>query len=512
MIKKIYGAPGTGKTTKMLDLLQMEIEGGTTLERIAFVTHTVAAKIEAKDRIQKIISITDEKVQLRYFRTIHGICYVENDLKRDNVMQSEDYLSFGETVGVPFSSNFTSDVDMDGLPIGYNLSGGNEILAVRQFAAAQREFVSDLQDQWPEWVSPALMRDVITGFAAWKAKNAKFDFVDMLHLYEKHGEPLDVEVVFIDEAQDLSKLQWGIVHKMMARANRVYIAGDDDQSIYAFIGADRYGFLDEKYDELEVLPITYRLKSNIWKHAQGIISQVSRRQHKEIEVRGEGGIIDFYNNDLLYIDIEDMSTMIIARHHFQLQRLARSLEARGIPYKGRGREVHGTDQARAVHAYFRARSGEPIPLREAALITRFIGEKDATKRLRSEARNDPGLHIAKDQMAKEFNINWEAQWELYLARNRAEAAKNDIIRNILNYAGLDGLVSEPKVSLTTYHGCKGREADHVICLTDCFKSAYESAMRDPDDERRLAYVGVTRARERLTIVPPTSDLWMRAMI
>lgn len=506
MKHKIFGAPGTGKTTRMLDLLQKEIEAGTPLHRIAFVTHTVSAKLEAISRIQKLVRITDEKVQLRYFRTIHGICYAENDLKRDNVMQASDYLAFGDAIGIPFSANFTSDLDMDGLPVGYNLSGGNEILAVRQLAAARQLAVSEMQHEWPRWASYRLMKEVITSFDKWKKKHAKFDFVDMLFLYRDYGEPLDIDVMFIDEAQDLSKLQWSIVRKMFARTPRVYIAGDDDQSIYAFIGADRYGFLDFESDSDEILPTSYRLKQTIWNHAQSIIRQVSRRQDKIIEV-SNGGIIDYYNNDILYLDISG-ETMIIARHHAQLQRLAKSLEVRGIPYTGRSREIAGTDQALAVHAYFRARKGEKISLYDASRIMRFAGEKEEAKRLRAEDRNNPGLFIEKEQI----KIDWGAQWDRYLARNRAEIYKNELIRNILNHVGLDGLVNEPKVSLTTYHGCKGREADHVICLTDCFKKAYETAQRNPEDEKRLAYVGVTRAKERLTIVMPTSDMWMRSML
>ncbi len=509
MIKKIYGAPGTGKTTRMLNLLQEEIEAGTPLERIAFLTHTVAAKLEVKERIQSILTISNEKKQLRYFRTIHGVCYVESDLKRNNVMQAGDYLDFGAHIGVAFSTNFNVDVDMDGLPIGFNLSGGNAILASRQFAAAQCVHVSDVPMEWPIGVSPQLMREVITGYKKFKEHHAKFDFVDMLYLYDKHGQPLDIDVMFIDEAQDLSILQWRIVNKMMARATKVYIAGDDDQAIYAFIGADPYGFLHYESDEIEILPISYRLKDNVWNYAKNIISGVKERQSKEIQTRGHGGTITFYNNDLLYFDFDTSeSTMIIARHHQQLQRLAKSLEDRGIPYKGKGVNIHKNGQASAVRAYHTAKKGHPISVKDASEIAKFSNQKDYSIALRNESRNDPHLFIDKSHL----NINWDAPWVQYLSRNSGEQMKNEIMRNILNHIGLEGIVSEPRINITTYHGSKGREADHVICLTDCFRKAYEGAMRDPDAERRLAYVGVTRAKEKLTIIPPQTDMWMRTMI
>lgn len=509
MITKIYGAPGTGKTTRMLDLLKQEIESGTPLQNIAFVTHTVAARLEAKERVQQIIPITSEKDQLRYFRTIHGICYMENNLSRENVMQPKDYLDFGSQIGIPFSVNFTEENDMDGFPIGFNVSGGNEILSVRQYAAAQGVNVSDIKDRWPNWISPKIMRNVIVGFKEWKELNSKFDFVDLLHLYDHFGEPLDIESMFIDEAQDLSILQWKIVRKMMKKAKRVYIAGDDDQSIYAFIGADRYGFLDCECNNIEILPKTWRLKDNIWYFAQNIIYHVNKRQIKNIETRGEGGDIQYFNSNPLYLPINPKeTTMVIARHHKQLNAFSKSLELRGIPFKGKGREIHGTEQARAVHAYFRARDGEPLLLRDAALILKFIGDHKGYLKLLKEGRENPELMISKDQL----EINWEVNWVRYLARSNAEISKNELIRNILNGIGLPGIVNEPQISLTTYHGSKGRQADHVILMTDCYRRAYEYAMRHPDDERRVSYVGVTRAREKLTIIAPKTDMWMRSLI
>jgi DNA helicase-2/ATP-dependent DNA helicase PcrA len=497
----------------MLDLLLSEIKNGIPLERIAFLSHTISARLEAKKRVQSIITITNEKDQLRYFRTIHGICYMENSLSRDNVMQPKDYLDFAKSIGIAFSVNFTADCDMDGLPIGFNISGGNEILATRQFAAAQCKLVSEVKDHWPNWIAPNLMKEAIVGFEDWKKQKSKFDFVDMLFLYRDYGEALDIDVLFIDEAQDLSKLQWQIVLKMMPKAKRVYIAGDDDQSIYAFIGADRYGFLDHKCDKTEILPKTWRLKQNVWDFAQKIISPITKRQVKDITTQGEGGHISYFNSNILYLPLNPKkTTMIIARHHKILQNLAQSLELRGIPFKGKGKEIHGGEQTRAVHAYFRARNGENISLRDAAMMLKFIGNAEGVKELRREARDNPALCISKEQLKKRFKVDWGRNWVTYIARYNTEITKNEIIRNILNTAGLPGIIDEPNIVLSTYHGCKGREADEVILLTDCYRKAYEYSNLYPDDERRLAYVGVTRAKEKLTIVAPDTDMWIRSLI
>ena len=47
-----------------------------------------------------------------------------------------------------------------------------------------------------------------------------------------------LEVVFIDEAQDLSPLQWKMVHLLEANSKEMFVAGDDDQAIFRYAGAD----------------------------------------------------------------------------------------------------------------------------------------------------------------------------------------------------------------------------------------------------------------------------------
>lgn len=502
MIKtKIYGAPGTGKTTRLLGILAQEVSDGTPVDRIAFVTHTVAARREAIDRLQ----IAEDK--LRFFRTIHGICYAQIGLHREQVMQASDYMDFGDSIGLKFSVNFTRDTDMDGLPFGFLHSVGNEVLAARQLAAAKMCKITDVTDSWPQTVDHDSMRKTLDAYREWKRRFTKFDFVDMLQMYMRTGEPIDADVGIIDEAQDLSPQQWQIVEKMMANVKRLYIAGDDDQSIYAFIGADRYGFLDHKVDRDEVLPKTWRLLDNVWRYAVEIIRSVDRRKDKNIQTRGEGGDIDYYNCDISRVPIKTSeSTMFISRHNGQLDDLAEELTSRGIPFEGRGWTPYGSTAVRAINTLLSMRAGKSVGLRDAALVLDRTGNKDAAKSLRDLSRKDPAATITSHP-----DINVNADWVRYLARSPTDVQKNQIIRAILNSVGWPGVLEPPKVSLSTYHGSKGREADHVVLLTDCYRKAYDSARMDPDDERRISYVGVTRAKSRVSIILPQTELYMRAL-
>ena len=69
------------------------------------------------------------------------------------------------------------------------------------------------------------------------------------------------------------------------------------------------------------------------------------------------------------------------------------------------------------------------------------------------------------------------------------------------------LQAAPKCSISTIHAAKGGEAEHVIVLSDMAYRSFQEYVKTPDYERRVAYVGITRAKERLTIVQPQTKLF-----
>ena len=67
------------------------------------------------------------------------------------------------------------------------------------------------------------------------------------------------------------------------------------------------------------------------------------------------------------------------------------------------------------------------------------------------------------------------------------------------------LSQEPRIKLSTIHGAKGGEADHVMLLTDLSRKADDSFLRNRDSERRVFYVGATRAKKSLHIIRSNSS-------
>ena len=94
--------------------------------------------------------------------------------------------------------------------------------------------------------------------------------------------------MFIDEAQDLSLLQWEMVRKIWSRAEKTYIAGDDDQAIFKWAGADVDHFiaLKEEVDDIKTLDQSYRIPGGpIHDLSQKIIGKVQNRFEKTYKPR-----------------------------------------------------------------------------------------------------------------------------------------------------------------------------------------------------------------------------------
>ena len=69
-------------------------------------------------------------------------------------------------------------------------------------------------------------------------KDSFIDFTDMIERAIDEVDFPPLEVLILDEAQDFTPLQWSVIYKMVDKVKRIYLAGDDDQGIYKWNGAD----------------------------------------------------------------------------------------------------------------------------------------------------------------------------------------------------------------------------------------------------------------------------------
>ena len=86
-----------------------------------------------------------------------------------------------------------------------------------------------------------------------------------------------LKAIFIDEAQDLSPLQWQLYDKLKENCDDMYLAGDDDQAIFAWAGADVNRFIKEPANE-RVLRYSRRVSRAVQEQSQIAVESYSRHQ------------------------------------------------------------------------------------------------------------------------------------------------------------------------------------------------------------------------------------------
>ena len=98
-------------------------------------------------------------------------------------------------------------------------------------------------------------------------------------------------------------------------------------------------------------------------------------------------------------------------------------------------------------------------------------------------------------------INKDKPW--FKALENIENHKKTYVRMCLRRK--ENIRQGPRIKLSTIHGSKGSEADNVMLLTDLSRKSDEEYWRQRDSERRVFYVGMTRARNSLDIVRSQTD-------
>src|SRR6266576_5046293 len=92
------GPQGTGKTTKLLDIMAALLDDAFPSQEIAFITFTRKAANEAKSRAVERFKIHPDN--LPWFRTLHSLAFHQLGMNRGEVMGIGDYLNLARELGL----------------------------------------------------------------------------------------------------------------------------------------------------------------------------------------------------------------------------------------------------------------------------------------------------------------------------------------------------------------------------------------------------------------------------
>jgi superfamily I DNA/RNA helicase len=448
--RTIYGPPGTGKTTYLMKQLEKALEH-TPAERIAFVSYTKKGTNEGAERAKKIFNL--KTAQLRHFKTIHALCFRAIGATQGDMVNRDHFRLLSEKSGYQFSGGYTADFvnENDFILHVLSMTNHNPALAVQ---------LLPLVDE----VKYHRIKGI---YQAMKQKLYLVDFDDLLRLYlSKKAKPLDVDIAFVDEAQDLTTLQWRVIGKLFRNAKQVTVAGDEDQAVYSWAGADFKQFLAFSTN-IKVLEKSYRLPQNPFNLAQCITKRIELRQEKEFKPRESKGILDIKTNlrDIKFKGDE----LILARTNYLLKKLSYTLQDMGIPHIFKGQSRFKQSVFKAIGAY-----------------------EQFTHGIMSEQEFKPFAvwfkHVDK-------SVPWYRVIKTY---NDSETLYYQQMINSGNY-------KMKPVKLETFHSCKGSENNEVIVDTSITNKVEKQMKLNLDDELRCLYVALTRTKKALTLLHRSSN-------
>jgi DNA helicase II / ATP-dependent DNA helicase PcrA len=418
------------------------------------------------------------------------------------------------------------------VPLQRSLPGGYKFTAVKDLAdeiewAKARMVTPDGYQEAAERTGrqgplpPDLLTGLFRRYERAKDRAGRIDFEDMLaRMLEGLQAVPDVAEEFrgqyrwfsVDEYQDTNPLQQALLEAWLGERRDLAVVGDEDQTIYAFTGASSEyltGFT-RRFPDATVLALeqNYRSTPQVLAVANRLLARGGARRAKRLVTSREAGpepaIVAFESagaelaalvaevRRLGALGVAPEETAVLVRTNAQIPPIEEALADAGMRYQVRGELFFRRPEVRQALRLLRPRAeraagGGLVDAVEAIWFERMGFRRDG----------EPDGEEARQRQASLVTL-------LGIAERLAEADER---------AGLDAFLAEVErratdeaegvgggVNLLTYHRAKGLEFDAVLLPAleeGLLPIRQASTPGEVDEERRLLYVGLTRARVHL---------------
>mgnify|MGYP003641425681 FL=1 len=491
----IFGPPGCGKTHTLIESVKEALANGTPPDRIAFVAFTKKAIAEATARACTAFNLTAE--DLPYFRTLHSMAFRGLGLQSKDMMDRSDWKILGEQLGMIFEGSENVSPD-DGMILPLAVGNGDKIIQLTTRARYRKlPYEVEYNENANYSMSYEMMVKTMVALDRYKTELFKFDFVDLIERYITDIEPPALDLLIVDEAQDLTPLQWEMVQKLTLNAQKVLYAGDDDQAIHRWTGVDVKLFLTCS-DEKHILTQSYRLPEAVHSLSQQVVHRIQQRQPKDFLATRERGSASFHRS-IDSLDLSQGSWTLMTRTNSMAREWAEHVRSMGILYSIKGRSSVSQSVGEVITTWRSLQRGEKIGV--ASVIKLYenvpkMGDFQVVKRGSGKLLQaiSPDSFLSYEDLLEYGMVAPKDRDPMDVARLGTD---DRLYFESIERRGED-ILDAPRVKLSTFHAMKGGEDDNCVVSLASTRACTEN--KHQDDEHRAFYVGITRTKKNLHII------------
>ena len=516
----VIGPPGTGKTTFLKNKVDQIIkEGKASPNEIGYFSFTVKAAEEIRNRVtNEEWSEAELKKMFPYFCTLHSLAYKRLRLEAHEIMDELDYMELCDMTGRKFVNKMKKGNGIDiSMPTAQSHYQDVINLAYAKYPNDDDRLQKVFREvKLPDYGARSTIMQMDKDLTNFKRDRHKLEYVDYFNSFLEMKNPPPLKYLFIDEAQDLSAHQWMVVDMIqeISKPIETYVAGDDDQAIFRWAGADIEHFIAmAKNDANTIIPLkqSYRIPISVHNLATKMAQSISNRIDKSYMPRDEEGERKVLNFRPLNKELETGDWLILCRTHEIVKQVCESLDRYGWLYKCYGKSIINEKIIEAIVSWTRLQKGEKVSGARVDTIYSFM---DSTRIKRGHG-TFKGSHTEMyniDNLIHSFGLRESIGGDLFTKTlHWYDVLNAKGIRKRIRYLRAvmrDGhkLDDKPRIEVSTIHASKGGERDNVMLLTDLSYGPYKSSkdtQQGRDDELRVFYVGATRAKKQLVIVHTT---------
>ena len=542
-LARLIGGAGTGKTTELLRIMEGALEHfDNDPLMLGFASFTRAARSEAVDRAAKSWGVPPTLLSNKgWFRTVHSTVYRCLEIRGDELITNskKDIEWVSEALGVKVNTEVDEYGNTKFIGDPVTAAALNCWSLAKATLRPVEEIVRGLRaydDTLPEFASVIRIAE---RYESTKNIEGRCDFSDILtrfagvHLDPREGithrtpegSLPEVGAWLFDEQQDASPLLDAVCKRLVSAPSVrwAYVVGDPFQAIYGFAGSSAKCFMDWEVEKERTMPKSWRCPLPVAKLGEECLKQMHSgyfdRGIAPADHEGCVSVVQDIDEVVSQIDPND-SWLMVARTNHQASRMMASLFAAGIPAKWTTSPEGTTNKATGMIALHALENNKPITgkqwMRAVEILPANMKTSDGVKK-----------GLVRGTKTKWKNKDYAEEWDVIFPDEldavgccedmTAAIQRGEWIKYVDNgqtwrkQADRWGpeLAAEPKVRVGTIHSVKGAEADNVALLTTVSKKVQDSRDTTQDrhnEECRIAYVGVTRARRNLHIINESKPL------